>query len=210
MDKLGKVFMLDDDFILLDMYRSLLESHGFDVFTTDNAYKFILYAREIHPDIFILDINMPVMNGWEVVLRLKREARLKHIPVVMLTVRHDKRLAHAYGIANYLNKPLDAPGLLDVVESYCVGSKNHDILLLGDFWPESNILRTEMSRRKWVVFEVYDLEAAELYLSKNRPKAVCLGMPEDKCEQARLRFKHPLIMPLRNMQDLNNLERFIK
>ena len=73
MDKLGKVFMLDDDFILLDMYRSLLESHGFDVFTTDNAYKFILYAREIHPDIFILDINMPVMNGWEVVLRLKRE-----------------------------------------------------------------------------------------------------------------------------------------
>lgn len=167
MDKLGKVFMLDDDFILLDMYRSLLESHGFDVFTTDNAYKFILYAREIHPDIFILDINMPVMNGWEVVLRLKREARLKHIPVVMLTVRHDKRLAHAYGIANYLNKPLDAPGLLDVVESYCVGSKNHDILLLGDFWPESNILRTEMSRRKWVVFEVYDLEAAELYLSKN-------------------------------------------
>ena len=72
MDKLGKVFMLDDDFILLDMYRSLLESHGFDVFTTDNAYKFILYAREIHPDIFILDINMPVMNGWEVVLRLKR------------------------------------------------------------------------------------------------------------------------------------------
>lgn len=128
----------------------------------------------------------------------------------MLTVRHDKRLAHAYGIANYLNKPLDAPGLLDVVESYCVGSKNHDILLLGDFWPESNILRTEMSRRKWVVFEVYDLEAAELYLSKNRPKAVCLGMPEDKCEQARLRLKHPLIMPLRNMQDLNNLERFIK
>lgn len=210
MDKLGKVFMLDDDFILLDMYRSLLESHGFDVFTTDNAYKFILYAREIHPDIFILDINMPVMNGWEVVLRLKREARLKHIPVVMLTVQHDKRLAHAYGIANYLNKPLDAPGLLDVVESYCVGSKNHDILLLGDFWPESNILRTEMSRRKWVVFEVYDLEAAELYLSKNRPKAVCLGMPEDKCEQARLRLKHPLIMPLRNMQDLNNLERFIK
>ena len=210
MDKLGKVFMLDDDFILLDMYRSLFESHGFDVFTTDNSYKFILYAREIHPDIFILDINMPVMNGWEVVLRLKREERLKHIPVVMLTVRHDKRLAHAYGIANYLNKPLDAPGLLDVVESYCVGSKNHDILLLGDFWPESNILRTEMSRRKWVVFEVYDLEAAELYLSKNRPKAVCLGMPEDKCEQARLRLKHPLIMPLRNMQDLNNLERFIK
>jgi polar-differentiation response regulator divK len=210
MDKLGKVFMLDDDLILLDMYRSLLESHGFDVFTTDNAYKFILYAREIHPDIFILDINMPVMNGWEVVLRLKREERLKHIPVVMLTVRHDKRLAHAYGIANYLNKPLDAPGLLDVVESYCVGSKNHDILLLGDFWPESNILRTEMSRRQWVFFEVYDLEAAELYLSKNRPKAVCLGMPEDKCEQARLRLNHPLIMPLRNMQDLNNLERFIK
>lgn len=210
MDKLGKVFMLDDDFILLDMYRSLLESHGFDVFTTDNAYKFILYAREIHPDIFILDINMPVMNGWEVVIRLKREERLRHIPVVMLTVRHDKRLAQAYGIANYLNKPLDAPGLLDVVESYCVGSKNHDILLLGDYEPEANILRAEMSRRKWVVFEVYDLEAAELYLSKNRPKAVCLGMPEDKCEQARRRLNHPLIMPLRNMQDLNNLERFIK
>ena len=210
MDKLGKVFMLDDDLILLDMYKSLLESHGFDVFATDNAYKFILYAREIHPDIFILDINMPMMSGWEVVVRLKREERLRHIPIVMLTIRYDKKLAQAYGVANYLNKPLDASGILDVVESYCVGAKNHDILLLGDFRFESNLLKTEMKRRRWTFFEVYDLEAAELYLRKNRPKVVCLCVTEDKFEQARRRLDYPLIMPLQNVQDLNNLERFIK
>lgn len=63
MSKAGKVFMLDDDRIFLELYRNLLSDRGFDVFTTNNAYKFLLYGRELVPDVMFLDINMPRMNG---------------------------------------------------------------------------------------------------------------------------------------------------
>ena len=191
-----KVLVVDDEKLIVKGIRFSLEQDGMEVDCAYDGEEALRMAREKEYDIILLDVMLPKLDGFEVCQQLRETSS---VPVVMLTVRHDKRLAHAYGIANYLNKPLDAPGLLDVVESYCVGSKNHDILLLGDFWPESNILRTEMSRRKWVVFEVYDLEAAELYLSKKRPKSISLGMPEDKYEQARLRLKHPLNMPIRNM-----------
>lgn len=51
MSKAGKVFMLDDDRIFLELYRNLLSDRGFDVFTTNNAYKFLLYGRELVPDV---------------------------------------------------------------------------------------------------------------------------------------------------------------
>lgn len=210
MDKFGKVFMLDDDKLMLEMYKTLLESRGFEVFTTDNAYKFILYAKEIRPDIFIVDINMPEMSGWEVVLKLKQDEQLRHIPVVILTVRHDAELAATYGVANFLNKPLEAEKLLDVAEAYCLGAKKHDILLLGKFDHQDEIIKTEIKRHDWSWFEVYDLEAAGRYLEKNSPQVVCLELEGDNYTRAKQYLNHQLILPLQNLQDVENLERFIK
>ena len=210
MDKFGKVFMLDDDKLMLEMYKTLLESRGFEVFTTDNAYKFILYAKEIRPDIFIVDINMPEMSGWEVVLKLKQDEQLRHIPVVILTVRHDAELAATYGVANFLNKPLEVEKLLDVAEAYCLGAKKHDILLLGKFDHQDEIIKTEIKRHDWSWFEVYDLEAAGRYLEKNSPQVVCLELEGDNYIRAKQYLNHQLILPLQNLQDVENLERFIK
>lgn len=210
MDKLGKVFMLDDDKLLLEMYKTLLEGRGFEVFTTDNAYKFLLYAKEIRPDLFIVDINMPEMSGWEVVLQLKQTQQLRNIPIVILTVRHDINLATTYGVANFLNKPLEVEKLLDVAEAYCLGAKKHDILLLGNFENQADAIKAEINRHGWSWFEVYDLGAAECYLQKNSPQVVCLELEGDDYAKARQTLNHPLILPLKNMQDVEILERFIK
>ena len=59
----GKIFMLDDDQIFLELYQHFLESKGYQVFTTDNAYKYLMYGRELQPDVLFLDINMPMLNG---------------------------------------------------------------------------------------------------------------------------------------------------
>lgn len=74
-EKLGRVFMLDDDLIVLNLYREMLEKIGYEVFATANAYQFLLYAKELMPDLFILDINMPEITGWEVMNRLAAEDR---------------------------------------------------------------------------------------------------------------------------------------
>ena len=95
----GRVFMLDDDLFFLDLYRNLLEARGYKVFTATNAYKFLLYAKEIHPDVVVLDINMPDVSGWEVLQLLDDETKIRE-PVIMTTMEADKGLAVAKGVAH--------------------------------------------------------------------------------------------------------------
>ena len=93
MEKNGLIFMLDDDVLFLNLYKNLFEAQGYRVFATDNAYKFLQYAREIPADIFLMDINMPDMNGWEVLQRLEKGGQVEAAPVVMMTVVADRDLA---------------------------------------------------------------------------------------------------------------------
>lgn len=210
MDKLGKIFMLDDDIVLLDMYRHLLEGMGFDVFTTSNAYKFLMYAKEIQPNVFILDLNMPETNGWDVLMRLKEEDLLKKIPVVILTVESDPDLAQASGVAHFLHKPLEADKLKEIVETYSVGNKKHDLLLIDDFRPLFSALKSEMDKRDWRYFEVHDLGAAKVYLSKNTPKAVGIGLSDQPFEKVRPQIDHARVFKFENLQNLDQLAPFIK
>ena len=119
MKKCGMIFMLDDDVLMLEMYATFLRAHGLDVFATDNAYKMILYAREIHPNAIILDVNMPVMNGWQVLETLKSDNKLQDIPIIMLTAADEVQKAIKLGAANFLLKPVEPLKLLAVIEDYC-------------------------------------------------------------------------------------------
>lgn len=209
MSKLGKIFMLDDDVILLDMYKTLLESWGYEVFTTSNAYKYLMYAREMMPDIFILDLNMPETNGWDVLQMLKQEEKLHKVPVVILTIQSERELAEAAEVAHYLHKPLEAAKLQEIVETYCVGNKNHDLLLLDDFRPMLSALKDEIEKRGWRCFEIHDLGAAQGYLQKNNPKVVAVSL-EGQYDETKGKLDHQRVMSLENLQNLNDIGLFLK
>ena len=115
----GKIFLLDDDAMMLKMYATFLSGYGLDVFATDNAYKMILYAREMHPSVIVIDVQMPVLNGWQVLEFLKSDVKLKDIPVIMLTYNHEVKKAIALGVAGFLLKPVEPKKLLETVEVYC-------------------------------------------------------------------------------------------
>ncbi len=119
MKKCGRIFMLDDDVLTLEMYAAFLRGHGLDVFATDNAYKMILYAQEIHPNVIIVDVNMPVMNGWQVLKYLKSDDKLRDIPVIILTEADEVQKAMKLGAANFLLKPVEPLKLLAAIEDYC-------------------------------------------------------------------------------------------
>ena len=126
MEKCGRIFMLNDDPIMLNMYAEFLRGHGLDVFATDNAYKMILYAREIRPNLIILDVNIPIMTGWQVLEYLKSDVKLRSIPVVMLTMPNEVQKAIALGAANFLLKPVEPLKLLSMVNDYCEYQINRD------------------------------------------------------------------------------------
>lgn len=209
-EKLGRVFMLDDDLIVLNLYREMLEKIGYEVFATANAYQFLLYAKELMPDLFILDINMPEITGWEVMNRLAAEDRTSEIPVIVISVLADKALAVQKGAAHYLNKPVRLEDLLEILEAYCIGNKKHDVLLLEDFEPMKKSLRQRMEERRWSCFEVNDLKAAKRYLQKNNPKVVVVNLPKNRLGQVLNELKHPLIRYLESYEQVDGLEELLK
>lgn len=205
----GRVFMLDDDLFFLELYRNLLEARGYEVFTETNAYKFLLYAREVHPDIIVLDINMPDVSGWEVLQLLDEEAKAL-APVIMTTVEADKGLAVAKGVAHYLPKPLDMERFLEIVETYCAGQKKHDILLLEDYNPFDVSVRDVLNEFKLSFFSVNDVNAAILYLNKNLPWAVCVNFDAERFNEVKSRLRHERIIYVENRDTIKELALLLK
>jgi len=85
MNKQLKILLVEDDNFLLSMYVDKFQTEGFEVFIADNGAKAIKLTKEKIPDIILLDVMLPKMNGFEVLRELKKDASIKDIPVILLT-----------------------------------------------------------------------------------------------------------------------------
>ena len=81
----GKVLIADDDITLRDMYKLRLEAEGYEVLSAGDGEEAISEIRKEKPDLVLLDIMMPKINGLDVLAELKKDIHFKHIPVIMLT-----------------------------------------------------------------------------------------------------------------------------
>lgn len=80
-----KILVIDDDLLLLEMYKEKLESEGFQVATAPSAREGLKKAKSAKPDLVLLDILMPTMDGFQALEKLKSDPETKEIPVVFLT-----------------------------------------------------------------------------------------------------------------------------
>lgn len=85
MPKNTKVLMVDDDKMLLDMYKERLELAGYTVETSSNGEECLAKIHQIKPDIVLLDIMMPKVNGYDTLASVKSDPSTKDIPVIMLS-----------------------------------------------------------------------------------------------------------------------------
>lgn len=198
--------MLDDDRIFLELYQNLLESKGYDVFTTDNAYKFLMYGREIVPDMMFLDVNMPRMNGWEVLRRVVNDSVMQEIPVAMLTVNQDEDLAHAKGVAHVLYKPLAIDTMMDMLGSYCQGGRNHDLLLIDEYEPVFNTFWKAVRQKQCSCFYSHNFKAAKKYLQKNNPKKICVRYSQERYDKVKDQLPKD---KTRRVDSLAEIERYL-
>jgi CheY-like chemotaxis protein len=118
-NKPAKVLVIDDDAIFRDLLRLHLSNHGYQVLVAEHAILGGHLVLSEAPDLIIVDVEMPYINGYEFVEALKGDLETREIPIVFLTVDenvavHAKRL----GAAAYLNKPVMLDALLDVVRRF--------------------------------------------------------------------------------------------
>ena len=80
-----RILIIEDDTFIMDMYRTKFEMAGYKVLMAEDGNKGIKMIKENKPDIVILDVVMPQMDGFEVLKTIKKDSNLKDIPVILLT-----------------------------------------------------------------------------------------------------------------------------
>jgi len=102
-----KIIIVDDNVSYLSMVRNLLKSF-YDVYPAPSAGKLFSVMEKFIPDLVLLDVNMPEMNGFEAIILMKESPRYKNIPVIFLTAKDDENSASKgldLGAADYITKP---------------------------------------------------------------------------------------------------------
>jgi CheY-like chemotaxis protein len=105
-----KVLLVEDTFDNRAIYEMVLDHAGYQVIVAENGALGVQAARAHHPDLILMDLSMPVMDGWEALRVLKADPQLMGIPVCALTahVLHEGDLERALeaGFTDYLTKPV--------------------------------------------------------------------------------------------------------
>ncbi len=113
-----RVLLVDDYPDAREMYAEYLEFCGFDVVEAGNGMEALQRAVDTAPDIILMDLSLPVMDGWEATRRLKATAETKNIPVIALSAHAmagDRERAIAAGCDDYDTKPVEIARLLGKV-----------------------------------------------------------------------------------------------
>jgi len=119
------VLVVDDSVTVRKVTSRLLERHGMNVLTAKDGVDAMALLAEHTPDLMLLDIEMPRMDGFEVAMQVRGDPRLQHLPIIMITSRTGQKhrdRAMAIGVNDYLGKPYQESVLL---ESIALWSKPH-------------------------------------------------------------------------------------
>lgn len=121
------VMVVDDSVTVRKVTSRLLERNGMNVLTAKDGVDAITQLQEHKPDIMLLDIEMPRMDGFEVATLVRHDAHLKDLPIIMITSRtgekHRER-AMAIGVNEYLGKPYQESQLLETIQQLIKDPRN--------------------------------------------------------------------------------------
>ena len=115
-----KILCVEDDADSLFMLHRRLTRAGFDVTISMNGAQSVEWAKTLLPDLIVMDVNLPGLNGWEATRRLKNQPETKDIPIIVLTAHSGKtsrEKALAAGCDEFESKPIDFEGLVVKIQS---------------------------------------------------------------------------------------------
>ena len=115
-----KILLVEDEPEFRLALRTRLEANGYDIIEAEDGATGLNTARHQNPDLIILDVMLPKMDGFKVARLLKFDVKYKHIPLMMLTVMSqasDRKMGQAVGADAYLTKPCKPQELLDTIST---------------------------------------------------------------------------------------------
>ena len=119
---MSKILVVDDSPTEIFQFKEMLEKLGHEVITADNGRDGVSIATDEQPDVVLMDIVMPDMNGFQATRQITRGEETKHIPVIIVSSKNqetDKVWGQRQGARGYITKPVDIDELVSVIKE-CV------------------------------------------------------------------------------------------
>jgi two-component system, cell cycle response regulator DivK len=115
------VLVVEDNDLNMKLFHDLLEAHGYNILQTKDGMEALRLARKHHPDLILMDIQLPEVSGLEVTKWLKEDEKLKSIPVIAVTafaMKGDEEKIREGGCEAYIAKPISVTNFLQTVERF--------------------------------------------------------------------------------------------
>ena len=116
-----KILIVDDEIDIVETLKFILEDAGYQCYCAFDGEEGLNLAREIMPDLMILDVMMPKINGYKISRLLKYDNKYKNIPIMMITARsqdEDKMIGEETGVNEYITKPFELDYVVSKVNEY--------------------------------------------------------------------------------------------
>lgn len=124
------VLYIEDNFHNRRIVRKILQSRGYTVIEAEDGRSGLDMIQQLRPPLVLLDIGLPGMDGLEVLRQIKRDVRLREIPIIAITasaMRGDRERFMDAGCSDYISKPIQAMELLNMVAEYYPSSNGKGI-----------------------------------------------------------------------------------
>ena len=121
---MARILLVEDNELNRDMLSRRLTRRGFEVLIAEDGQKGMDMTQNEHPDLVLMDMSLPVVDGWEATRRLKASEETKHIPIIGLTAHAmagDREKTLEAGCDEYDTKPIELPRLLEKINTLLNG-----------------------------------------------------------------------------------------
>jgi DNA-binding response OmpR family regulator/two-component sensor histidine kinase len=162
-----KILIVDDEPDIRQFLNFELTKQGYCVIEAGNGKEAIEQANKFHPNLILLDILMPEMDGFEVLKSLKGNPKTKDIPVIILSIIEEKKKGYKLGAKDYITKPIDKTLLLEKIQSILTTSRK-EVLLISNNEKIIKTLKFGLDRKGVQVEVANDIERA-LFVAKKQP-----------------------------------------
>ena len=172
--------IVDDEPDARALLGRIVTRHGLRVLTAGSGEEGLRLIREVRPDIVLLDVLMPRMDGWSVLTSLKSDPELAEIPVMVVSVTDERDLGYALGAVEYLVKPVSPERLSTLLRRHLPEVNGGHLLVVDDDAAVRERLRRVLEKDGWAVDEAENGWAALDRIGRRTPHLVLLDlmMPE--------------------------------
>ncbi len=200
-DKAGSLLIVDDDDSIRSLLQQELTEAGYFVEEARNGKEALVRARANRPDLIILDILMPEMNGFDVAAVLKNDPQTMDIPIIVLSVVQDKTRGYRIGVDRYLTKPIDTGLLFNEIGNLLEqGKSKKKVMVVDEDTATVNTLTEVLKAKGYTVLESDGNGLVETAID-NQPDIIVIN--------SALSGKHDIVKTLRFEKGLENVLFFV-